>query len=368
MTTIQLLRAGLHVSKSIEHCEWKIQTFVERDAYVAYDYWITQLGLPPDVVCREHLQAINNAMRARAPLAPWQALIGQRVAELEEVPSHVDLITSPQLEVDTAIHATAQLTRRITTQPGVTDMAVSKVFYLLRPNFVAISDSYVRLCLGVLDARIAEPLNSGAFCAIRMERVLRGMRELGLQNVEALDELHAFSNQLAPVVPKTGPFKGVAVPVRLSRVRILDILLWTDVALHGSSPNPAWRAYYEDEFGPRAHPLPSKPVQATPIVPEAAEISLDQAGITRFTDDDSGYLKWLSANPTGLVVNCARRPGASYLKLHRATCWTINGTPARGRTWTGPYIKVCSQHRGTLADWAEATLGGELDPCPLCGP
>ena len=76
-------------------------------------------------------------------------------------------------------------------------MAVSKVFYLLRPRFVAISDSYVRLCLGVLDARIAEPLNSGAFCAIRMERVLRGMRELGLQNVDALDELHAFSNQHA---------------------------------------------------------------------------------------------------------------------------------------------------------------------------
>ncbi len=73
MTTIQLPRAGLHVRKSIEHCEWKIQTFVERDAYVAYDYWITQLGLPPDVVTREHLQAINNAMPARAPLAPWQA-------------------------------------------------------------------------------------------------------------------------------------------------------------------------------------------------------------------------------------------------------------------------------------------------------
>jgi len=308
-------------------------------------------------------------MRARAALAPWQALIGQRVAELEEVPSHVDLITSPQQDVNTAIQAMVQLTRRITTQPGVTDMAVSKVFYLLRPRFVAISDSYVRLCLGVLDARIAEPLNSGAFCAIRMERVLRGMRELGLQNAEALDELHAFSNQLAPVVPKMGPFKGVAVPVRLSRVRILDILLWTDVAVHGSSPHPAWRAYYEDEFGLHTDPsLLSKSVQPTAVVPETAEASLVQEGVARFIDDDSGYLKWLRMNPTGLVVNCARRPRASYLKLHRATCATINGMPARGRTWTGPYIKVCSQYRSALAHWAETAVGGELDPCPLCRP
>jgi len=225
VTTIELPRAGLQVRKSITRCEWKIQTFVERDAYIAYDYWITQLGLPPDVVTREHLQAINNATRARAPLAPWQALIGQRPSELDEIPSHLDLITSPAQEVDSAIRAMVQLTRRITTQPGVTEMAVSKVFYLLRPRFVAISDSYVRLCLGVLDARIAVQLNSGAFCAIRMERVLRAIRELGLHNADALDELHAFSNQLAPVVPKTGPFKGVAVPVRLSRVRLLDILL-----------------------------------------------------------------------------------------------------------------------------------------------
>ena len=340
---------------------------MERDAYVAYDYWITQLGLPPDVVCREHLQAINNAMRA----SPTGTMAGAHWPAcrrgLEEVPTHVDLITSPQPEVDTAIRATAQLTRRITTQPGVTDMAVSKVFYLLRPRFVAISDSYVRLCLGVLDARIAEPLNSGAFCAIRMERVLRGIRELGLQNVDALDELHAFSNQLAPVVPKTGTFKGVAVPVRLSRVRILDILLWTDVAIHGSSPNPVWRAYYEDEFGLHTDPPPSKPVQATPIVPKQAEVSVDQDGIIRFIDDDPGYLKWVGRIPpdTWLI---ARDAPVHPIWLHRATCWTINGRPARGRTWTGPYIKSCSQHRGTLADWAETTLGGELDPCPLCGP
>jgi len=50
----------------------------------------------------------------------------------------------------------------------------------------------------------------------------------------------------------------------------------------------------------------------------------------RFRDDDSGYLKWLTAHPDGFVLNAARNPTPAYLVLHRASCDTINGTPTLG--------------------------------------
>lgn len=86
-------------------------------------------------------------------------------------------------------------------------------------------------------------------------------------------------------------------------------------------------------------------------------------------DDDAAYLRWVAAHPGGWVVNCHRRPSANYLVLHRATCGTITGVPARGRTWTeGDYAKVCSEDAAELSRWASGTVGGQLHPCPLCNP
>ncbi len=50
----------------------------------------------------------------------------------------------------------------------------------------------------------------------------------------------------------------------------------------------------------------------------------------RFEDDDDGYLHWLGTHPDLHVLNTARNPTPAYLVLHRATCHTISGTPARG--------------------------------------
>ena len=49
----------------------------------------------------------------------------------------------------------------------------------------------------------------------------------------------------------------------------------------------------------------------------------------RFIDDVAGYLAWVEQNPDGSVLNTYRTPTAGYLKLHRATCRTINDRPAR---------------------------------------
>jgi len=67
-------------------------------------------------------------------------------------------------------------------------------------------------------------------------------------------------------------------------------------------------------------------------------------------------------------VNCERSLNPNYLMLHRATCKTISGTPARGKEWTKDYIKVCSTDAEPLETWAENKVGGQLKPCRLCRP
>ena len=88
--------------------------------------------------------------------------------------------------------------------------------------------------------------------------------------------------------------------------------------------------------------------------------------IQRFVDDEDGYLTWLSTHSTGYVLNCERNPRAVYLVVHRATCGTISGQPARGRKWTAAYQKVCSDSLPELSDWARPV--GSLSPCGLCHP
>jgi hypothetical protein len=88
--------------------------------------------------------------------------------------------------------------------------------------------------------------------------------------------------------------------------------------------------------------------------------------IVEFMNDDKGYIAWLAEHPDGFVLNCGRPPMPSYLMLHRSTCGTISGTPARGRSWTVIYQKVCTDTKRELVDWASEI--GVLRPCKLCKP
>ncbi len=91
--------------------------------------------------------------------------------------------------------------------------------------------------------------------------------------------------------------------------------------------------------------------------------------IEEFRNNDAGYLAWLAANRAGYVLNIQRDHNARDARLHRAACRTINGVPARGRTWTGgPYIKVCALDQSTLATWNSEQTGGPITPCGHCRP
>lgn len=86
-----------------------------------------------------------------------------------------------------------------------------------------------------------------------------------------------------------------------------------------------------------------------------------------FIDDDPGYLKWLSENPDGYVVNSHRTPRPVYVVLHRATCKSISVLPAGGRYWTDGYRKTCDKSRPPLDRWA-VSLGGTLSANCACNP
>lgn len=104
----------------------------------------------------------------------------------------------------------------------------------------------------------------------------------------------------------------------------------------------------------------------------------EEEGVTKFIDDDAGYLAWINNSPAGYVLNCNRQPKPNYLMLHRSTCHTISGTPARksawhgtdleGNVWTSAFIKVCSLDRSAIERWANRKTGGAVRACLFCRP
>ena len=64
------------------------------------------------------------------------------------------------------------------------------------------------------------------------------------------------------------------------------------------------------------------------------------------------------------MLNAERNPKPAYLILHRATCHTISGEPARGSQWTHDFIKVCGSH-AELESFAWS-VGGTPQRCGHC--
>jgi hypothetical protein len=95
----------------------------------------------------------------------------------------------------------------------------------------------------------------------------------------------------------------------------------------------------------------------------------DKTTSTReFCDDDAGYRVWLGAHPEGAVINIARSHNATRARVHRASCWTINGQDFHGDTWTGLWVKVCAERLDQLEQWASDQVREPIQPCGICHP
>jgi hypothetical protein len=97
---------------------------------------------------------------------------------------------------------------------------------------------------------------------------------------------------------------------------------------------------------------------------ESALLTQLPESITLFKDDDRGFLEWLDEHPDGVFVNADRNPKANYLVLHRPSCPHFTGNPSVN--WTKAYIKICSDQRADLEEWAVDAVGGEPTLCPRC--
>lgn len=248
-TTIQLPAGTRHTRRIIDRCDWRPRTFVERDAYGDYDYRATQIVAGPNEVSDEHVLAMNSAMRARSSRTAWARFTGRSLPELNSIPVELDLIDSPEREVDGGLAALAVLVRTMSAEKWLTDMAVSKVLFLKRPRFVAISDSYARDALGIDERRINARPETPEFYTARMLSVQQSLRELSSRNTSALNSLKAYADSIGNVVPVAGGFRGRPIPVHLSKLRILDILIWTEIAIHGPTPHQGWSLWYREAFG-----------------------------------------------------------------------------------------------------------------------
>jgi hypothetical protein len=90
--------------------------------------------------------------------------------------------------------------------------------------------------------------------------------------------------------------------------------------------------------------------------------------VLEFSNNDDEYLRWVAQHADGFVLNIQRSLNTRDARLHRTLCRTINGTPARGNVWTGPYIKICADDIGALDRWAAQVAPLPITRCRTCRP
>ena len=209
----------------IEPPQQLLRRYVKCHAYAAYDRdGAPAPGDDPDTLTSRQRQAVNGwqGMRmARCSPAPfWERWSGHPLPELQQIPYDLDLIDGRDAEVEAGIAAICTLVSRMAEMYRVGDVLPTKALHLLRPRFVAISDSLVRPWLCIREPNYT--LDDNLWYAEQAVAVQRAMRRLGPTNEPMLTELHAYANGLP------------AVTTPLSKVRILDMVLWLHARLNSN--------------------------------------------------------------------------------------------------------------------------------------
>lgn len=234
----------------------------------------------------------------------------------------------------------AALRRLFETMDGIPEVGLAratKVLHRKRPALIPILDSVVERYL-----RSVESLDRP-----------RGVASYAVELVRAYKrELDANAGVLTAVREE---LEGRGL--HLTECRLLDIYLWA----YSGTYEPLWQRS-------PGSPLPGPNRPAEPIregVPDR-EMGDSDMSVTKFQDDDAGYLAWLAAHPRGFVLNAERKPQSSNLILHRASCWTIGGRPSRGDSWTRAYIKICADDTAAIEEWTAKEVGGPPRRCQFC--
>ena len=94
--------------------------------------------------------------------------------------------------------------------------------------------------------------------------------------------------------------------------------------------------------------------------------------MTRFENDDLGYLAWTKAHPYGFVLNVRRIADPDYVVLHRAACGSISNDKQNPGAFTRrDYRKICALDalKLQLAAKREGRSDGSFSKrCGLCKP
>lgn len=91
----------------------------------------------------------------------------------------------------------------------------------------------------------------------------------------------------------------------------------------------------------------------------------------KFTDDDAGYLRWISDHPDGFVVNVERGERSGYAVLHRASCSSISRARDNGAYTDRGYRKIVSEDLSDLRAYTKSigrADGSFSKHCGQCAP
>ncbi|MGH9056012.1 MAG: DUF6308 family protein [Acidimicrobiales bacterium] len=194
-------------------------------------------------------------------------------AALRLVPTSATLAVASDSVDWGALH---ELYRALSGLPAVGVPRMTKVLHRKRPALVPILDEVVRSYL--CNVEPLAPTGDAADQALGLTRAYH--RELHHQLAELTELRVALDGR----------------DIQLTECRILDILLWAYSGVY----TPLWqrRATGPTRPDPRPRHRPSgavMPIDAWSRLP---------AALTRFVDDDDGYLAWIRDHPAAWVLNC----------------------------------------------------------------
>jgi len=210
-----------HQGLTTKNCLEKLRYFCEHDAFPRYDVAGYNYIHQSDRFQRDLLTAMNREMMARSPKKAWAPLLDKPLSVLADIPTDVDLIDSPETIYFEARKKMRSYYLMITNINWITDMAASKMLYLKRPKLAAISDSYVRTMLNISEPDTRKHPYRSQFYTARVLSVCDTVRKIGQENITLLNSLQ---EKMSPVV--------------ISKARIVDILIWVEMAI--SQNHPTW--------------------------------------------------------------------------------------------------------------------------------